>query len=166
MKKITVFPEALRKARKEKFTNASDIALKVGCSEKTYRQYEKDNAPLPPAEIVLTICNVLDNKSLFVSYLYQLFSEQNYSPFELKWFFPLMDDFHDLRREVLTTIKEIRDVVNLEHTIIDISLDGEIIEQEIENTSNYLKEVNDLIDALMQLKTHLEKEIAVHQSNS
>lgn len=166
MNNITGFAAALRKARKEKYTNGEDMAQEIGWSEKTYRQYEKDEAVLPPPEIALKICQILDKPSLFINYLNQLFSEENYTPFDLKWFLPLTDDFQDLRREVLTTIKEIRDVVNLEHTIIDISLDGEISPQEIEKTSTYLKEVNDLIEALMQLKTHLEKELANHQEKN
>lgn len=159
MQKITSFSQALRKARKEVFTNGEDMALAIGWSEKTYRQYEKDVSLLPPPEIALKMCQILNKPSLFINYLHQLFAEQNYYPFDLKWFSPLSDENQDLRKEVLTTIKEIRDVINLEHTIIDISLDGTITHKESQKTTNYLKEVNDLIEALMRLKTHLEKDL-------
>lgn len=159
MKKITSFAKALRNARKEVYTNGEDMAYEIGWSEKTYRQYEKDDATLPPPDVALLICQVLNKPSLFINYLHQLFTEQDYYPLDLNWFSPGADEIQDLRREVLTTIKEIRDVVNLEHTIIDISLDGEVTDKESQKTSDYLQEVNELIQALIQLKIHLEEEL-------
>lgn len=159
MKKITCFADALRNARKEKYTNGEDMAREIGWSEKTYRQYEKEDSMLPPPEMALKICKILDNPSLFINYLHQLFCEEDYFPFDLKWLLPLTNNFIDLREAVLTTIKEIRDVTNMEHTIIDISLDGKITNQEKEDTNTYLKEINDLINALIKLKSHLEQEV-------
>lgn len=158
MKKITCFSEALRIARKKIYTNGEDMAREIGWREKTYRQYEKDNSILPPPEVALKICKILNDSSLFINYLYQLFSEEEYFPLDLKWFLPLTSNFTDLREAVLTTIKEIRDVTNMEHTIIDISLDDKISNKEKEDTNKYISELEDLIDALMQLKSHLERE--------
>ncbi|MFW6287143.1 MAG: helix-turn-helix domain-containing protein [bacterium] len=159
MKNITNFSEALRNARKEIYTNGEDMAHEIGWSEKTYRQYEKDDKLLPPPDIALKICKILNRPSLFINYLNQLFEEEGYAAMDLKWFLPLFNTFQDLREAVLTTIKEIRDVTNLEHTIIDISLDGKISNTEKADIYNYLREVNDLIDALMHLKLHLEQEL-------
>ncbi|MFW5972080.1 MAG: helix-turn-helix domain-containing protein [Bacillota bacterium] len=159
MKNVTTFQNALRNSRKEIYTNGEEMAEKIGCSEKTYRQYEKENSILPPPEIALRICQTLDNPSLFINYLHQLFTEQDYYPIDLQWFLPLTEKSPDLRKEVLTTIKEIRDVVNLEHTIIDISIDGKISSTENKVAIEYLKEVDDLINALIQLKTRIREEI-------
>ncbi len=121
----------------EKAAELLDISVE---SIRAYEGFKR----IPPNKIVVNMIEIYDSRYLAYQHL-------KYSNEELYNFIPSID-VKDLPSAMLKLYKEVTDFIKVRDEMIDITSDGVIDEKEKPRFDSILKELDDIVDAIMSLK--------------